>query len=97
MKLLAILLALWSAPAAAHDGWNHGEKYRSPAGELCCGVGDCFLMPKNIVRMDGVGYWLFSLEHIPFAEAQPSPDGEFWRCKRPDGTRRCFFAPPPAM
>src|SRR5262245_61926059 len=25
-----------------------------------------------------------------------SPDGEFWRCKRPDGSRRCFFAPPPS-
>ena len=35
-------------------------------------------------------------ESVPFSEAQPSPDGEFWRCKRPDGTRRCFFAPPPA-
>jgi hypothetical protein len=35
-------------------------------------------------------------ESVPFNEAQPSPDGEFWRCKRPDGTRRCFFAPPPA-
>jgi hypothetical protein len=35
-------------------------------------------------------------EAVPFSEAQPSPDGEFWRCKRPDGTRRCFFAPPPA-
>ena len=31
----------------------------------------------------------------PFNEAQPSPDGEFWRCKRADGSRRCFFAPPP--
>jgi hypothetical protein len=35
-------------------------------------------------------------EAIPFAEAQPSPDGEFWRCRRPDGSRRCFFAPPPS-
>lgn len=36
-------------------------------------------------------------EIVPFSEAQPSPDGAFWRCKRPDGTRRCFFAPPPSM
>jgi hypothetical protein len=34
-------------------------------------------------------------EVIPYSEAQPSPDGEFWACKRPDGSRRCFFAPPP--
>jgi hypothetical protein len=45
--------------------------------------------------MDGAGYILFGAEKIPFTEAQPSPDGAFWRCKRPDGTRRCFFAPPP--
>lgn len=36
-----------------------------------------------------------SIEMVPFADAQPSPDGAYWRCKRPDGTRRCFFAPPP--
>ena len=34
-------------------------------------------------------------EIVPYAEAQPSPDGAYWRCKRPDGSRRCFFAPPP--
>lgn len=34
-------------------------------------------------------------EVVPYSEAQPSPDGAYWRCKRPDGSRRCFFAPPP--
>jgi hypothetical protein len=34
-------------------------------------------------------------EIVAYAEAQPSPDGAYWRCKRPDGSRRCFFAPPP--
>lgn len=33
-------------------------------------------------------------EFVPYAEAQPSADRNFWRCKRPDGSRRCFFAPP---
>jgi len=37
----------------------------------------------------------FYSEIVPAHEAQPSPDGAYWRCKRPDGTRRCFFAPPP--
>jgi hypothetical protein len=36
-------------------------------------------------------------EFVPYGEAQPSPDGAYWRCKRPNGTRRCFFAPPPSM
>lgn len=34
-------------------------------------------------------------ESVPFSEAQPSPDGQYWRCKNYDMTRRCFFAPPP--
>ena len=34
-------------------------------------------------------------ETIPYSQAMPSPDGAYWRCKRPDGTPRCFFAPPP--
>jgi hypothetical protein len=34
-------------------------------------------------------------EMIPYSQSLPSPDGAYWRCKRPDGTPRCFFAPPP--
>lgn len=34
-------------------------------------------------------------ETIPYSQALPSPDGAYWRCKRPDGSPRCFFAPPP--
>ena len=33
-------------------------------------------------------------EVIPYSQALPSPDGSYWQCKRPDGTPRCFFAPP---
>ena len=51
------------------------------------------------VRIEGAGEDGATLqavdELVPYAEAQPSPDGAYWRCKRPDGTRRCFFAPPP--
>ncbi len=36
-------------------------------------------------------------EIVPYSESLASPDGAFWRCKRPDGSRRCFFAPPPSM
>lgn len=32
-------------------------------------------------------------EIIPYADVQPSEDGEYWRCKKPDGARRCFFGP----
>jgi hypothetical protein len=34
-------------------------------------------------------------ETIPYSQALPSPDGAYWRCKRPDGSPRCFFAPKP--
>lgn len=34
-------------------------------------------------------------ETVPFSEVMPSPDGAFWRCHRPDRSRRCMFGPPP--
>lgn len=34
-------------------------------------------------------------EVVPYSQSLPSPDGSYWRCKRPDGSSRCFFAPPP--
>lgn len=34
-------------------------------------------------------------ETVPYSQSLPSPDGAYWRCKRPDGSPRCFFAPPP--
>ena len=36
-------------------------------------------------------------EVVPYSHSLPSPDGAYWRCKRPDGTYRCFFAPKPEM
>ena len=94
--LLAGSLALIPV-ALAHDLWISRDALKNAAGEWCCGEGDCFVIPSEQVVMNGKGYELFGVEAIPFNEAQPSPDGAFWRCKRPDGTRRCFFAPPPSM
>src|ERR1700687_4557215 len=100
--LLAVSAAMLSvAPvpgALSHDHWINDGKYVNPnkRNELCCGEGDCFVIPSEQVTMTGDGYVIFGVEKIPFTEAQPSPDGAFWRCKLPDGTRRCFFAPPPA-
>jgi len=82
--------------ASAHDLWINQGGYRNAAGEWCCGAGDCFMVPKDDVSTSGIGYVLRNYsEVVPFSEAQPSPDGAFWRCKRADGSRRCFFAPPP--
>jgi hypothetical protein len=91
--------------AFAHDSWISSGGHRNAAGEWCCGEGDCFVIPGKDVEARPDGYHVtlrlaadgqaYRTEIVPFNEAQPSPDGEFWRCKRPDGSRRCFFAPPP--
>jgi hypothetical protein len=89
----------------AHDSWISRGALRNAAGEWCCGEGDCFVIPRNRIMVTAEGYAILGdqasgtsipvLEIVPYSQAQPSPDGEFWRCKRPDGSRRCFFAPPP--
>jgi hypothetical protein len=108
--LIAALAALAIAvPALAHDSWINRGSFKGKGqadGEWCCGEGDCFVVPKERIMMTGEGYVIVHgplagigpqlYEAVPFSEAQPSPDGEFWRCTRPDGTRRCFFAPPPS-
>jgi hypothetical protein len=95
--IVALLLgiALLIAPAVlAHDSWISRSEFKSAAGEWCCGEGDCFVV--NGVTTSSVGYVIpGNGEVVPFSEAQPNPDGAYWRCKRPDGARRCFFAPPP--
>ncbi len=52
-----------------------------------------FLVLEGNVSITAQGYVLTSGEHIPFREALVSEDGRYWRCQRPDGSRRCFFAP----
>jgi hypothetical protein len=95
-RLLLVLFSIVaSAPdASAHDSWISRGAHKNAAGEWCCGEGDCFMIPSEQVHVGSGGYSLYGVETVPFNEAQPSPDGAYWRCKRPDGTRRCFFAPP---
>jgi len=99
--LLARLLVVGAfvsiaSQTVAHDSWISRGAFRNPVNnEWCCGEGDCFVVPGNQVHVTPAGYRLVNGEIVPFHEAQPSPDGEYWRCKRPDGSRRCFFAPPP--
>ncbi|HEX2653869.1 MAG TPA: hypothetical protein VHN11_09490 [Xanthobacteraceae bacterium] len=94
--LFASLPFLFFAPdTSAHESWISRGGLRNAAGEWCCGDGDCFIVPPENISLSSDGYRLFDAETVPFSEAQPSPDGAFWRCKRPDGSRRCFFAPPP--
>jgi hypothetical protein len=93
LLVVGALVAL-AAQAFAHDSWISRGAHRNAAGEWCCGEGDCFVVPGNQVSVTPAGYRLVNGEIVPFNEAQPSRDGEYWRCKRSDGSRRCFFAPP---
>ena len=92
-----LALTTLSFSAFAHDFWiNHGN-YRSPGdGSHCCGNNDCFALAPDQVRITPRGYVLTGGELVPFSEAQTSEDGAYWRCKRLDGSRRCFFAPQPS-
>ena len=88
----------------AHDrygnpNWIADGHYRSPIdGSHCCGEQDCFEIPSNAVEETAGGYRLTGFnEVVPHREVQMSHDGNYWRCRKPDGSRRCFFAPPPAI
>jgi hypothetical protein len=73
---------------------NPKAVHASPAGYVLNGMvtygqsitGDALDGPTTQQHIDEV---------IPYSQALPSPDGAYWRCKRPDGSPRCFFAPPP--
>jgi hypothetical protein len=108
LLLLAALALAGALPLAhAHDSWISRGGHRNAAGEWCCGEGDCFIVHGAHVTRNSDGAFVlwsapaggsvrpFVVEVIPESDAQPSPDGAYWRCKRPDGSRRCFFAPPP--
>jgi hypothetical protein len=108
MSAACVTVLLLTSTVTAHDSWISRGGLRNAAGEWCCGAGDCAVLDPNTVGYTPTGYSVsgygtiegtrrreFYHEVVPEREAQPSPDGAFWRCKRPDGTRRCFFAPPP--
>ena len=90
-------LALFSSPASAHDFWINWGGYKSPIdGSHCCGDHDCQAIPAEQVQITSKGYALMNGELVPYSETQESEDGQYWRCKRYDGSRRCFFAPQPS-
>jgi hypothetical protein len=99
--------------AYGHDSWISRGSYRNAQGEWCCGEADCWMIqPKDVeTKADGFHVTLrmataphpgdmpaaVGFEIVPYHEAMASKDGMYWRCKRPDGSRRCFFAPPPSI
>jgi hypothetical protein len=95
--LLSPLLLLCAPSSFAHDHWINAGGFKAPNGhEWCCNENDCLQIPGDTVSVTSRGYLLRDhSETVPYRETLPSQDGAYWRCQRPDGTRRCFFAPPP--
>jgi hypothetical protein len=100
--LAALAATALLAPALSHESAIDRGGHRDAAGEGCCELRDCAIVRKRDVIAEGEWYTLLVRdrngvpdiwETIPFSEARPSPDGEYWRCARADGSRRCFFAP----
>jgi hypothetical protein len=59
-------------------------------------LNDCSIIPPEKVRITPAGYLLSLIgqdELVPYAEATPSEDRNYWRCRNFMGGRRCFFAP----
>src|SRR5436190_24061901 len=88
-----------SMSASGHESWISKGKFKNAANEWCCGDIDCVVIPESRVHPNGIGYDLIleRSETVPYPETLPSQDGQYWRCQRSDGSRRCFFAPPPSM
>lgn len=95
MLLAALATVAFTTVSLAHDNWISKGGFRGPQnGEWCCGANDCFVVPASAVKPNGAGFEIApTQETIPYSEVLPSIDNQYWRCHRPDGTRRCFFAP----
>jgi hypothetical protein len=94
----AALISLVLAPeASAHDIWINKERRLNAAGEWCCNTYDCAVVPEEKIRITPRGYVLESGETIPHSNAAMSGDMQYWHCRRPDKSTRCFFYPPPSM
>lgn len=96
--LTLILIVLTYDGARAHDFWINHSGYKSlQDGVHCCGQNDCFEYPAEEVSAQPGGWYVIPLDElVPYNDTQASEDGKFWRCKKSDGTRRCFFAPQPS-
>lgn len=97
--LIAIALCFVASRIVwAHENgqpnWITEGKYSGPDGVHCCGPNDCERLSSDEVQQRPDGLWLTRFkELVPYSEATPSEDGQYWRCHRYTGERRCFFAP----
>lgn len=63
-----LMLAAFAGAAFAHDLWiNHGG-YKNPAGEWCCGDGDCALIDGSAVHANPSGYVVDGFGTLSFSD-----------------------------
>jgi hypothetical protein len=111
LVVLILLWLIIPAFAHNDADWIAKGGYTNKIGGSCCGERDCEIVRNVTAEPGGYRVhhrtWSYSLgpsgtpyerdidEVVPYSETQRSEDGKFWRCKFPDGERRCFFAPDP--
>ena len=96
LAAVTLLATLTIAQGHGPAQWIQDGFFRNAMGEFCCGELDCCELTDPDVGITAAGYLVKSLnETVPYQEAQPSPDGHYWRCASA-GKRKCFFAPPTA-
>ena len=93
----ALVSLVLGSGASAHDIWINKERRTNAAGEWCCNTYDCAVVPEEKIKITPRGYVLENGEMIPHQNAAMSGDMQYWHCRRPDKTTRCFFFPPPSM
>jgi len=90
--VLTLFVAGWVNGAAAHSWYPHE----------CCSDRDCYPVPVKQIDMVSGGWLVEGRDFIPYAQARPSPDGQFHICRYEDGKGglisqpgkpACFWAP----
>jgi hypothetical protein len=109
LVVLILLWLISPAFAHSDADWIAKGGYQGKTGGSCCGPQDCEIVHNVTAERSGYHVrhktWSYQAgpmgppferdinEIVPYEEATPSEDGRYWRCKYPDGSRRCFFAP----
>lgn len=54
--VILICFAAWAALAHDQANWIQKNGHKNPAGEWCCGEGDCFIVPNDQINLLYEGY-----------------------------------------
>ena len=81
LAALAVTATLSLASAHGPASGSNAAATRTPPRTLLR-QRDCFELASSDVSVTAAGYFVHSTkETVPFSEALPSPDGNYWRCQ----------------